>query len=392
MAEEPMNFEDYMDGKLEGVALAPDPVTPEPTPEPTPAATPVAETPVVAEETTPGLSDKLTKLLAGEKPDAAKEAIEEPDPEDKPPENATPAAQSRWAQMRQDQKWRKQNEPVLTQLQKDLEALRAEKAKTPAEEATRQEEIKRVRDERDALMKELQVSRVEATPEFREHIEKPINNILEQGKLLAKKYELSENSVLGALREADTERQGELLTELVATFNERDKVRLFTMGDQVADYQRQGTFIRENAKVALEALNRSNDERRKAETLRGQEDWKQALDVVGADFKAKLPLMQMVEGEDEWNKGTAHIEEIVRTADFTNMPAKHRAQILYQAAVLPRALVVQQTLLAENASLKKRLAKINQQTPGAGDGTPATTSSPSISSDLGFLDAVEAVN
>src|SRR5687767_9444265 len=116
---EDQSFENFMEDALEAVVVSPEPApapdpdpAPAPTPDPTPAE-PAAPDPAAPDpEETGLLSDKLTKMLSGApEPDPAAPAPDPaapapdpaaPDPaDDKPPANATPAAQKRWAEMRQ---------------------------------------------------------------------------------------------------------------------------------------------------------------------------------------------------------------------------------------------------------------------------------------------------
>lgn len=402
---EPESFESFMEDALSSVVVAPEPVAAVEPAAPTPAA-PAAPASVAAAEPAPVapakpaepaeslLSDKLTKMLAGQPAEPAEPAT--PDPaaaavaDEAPPANATPAAQKRWAEMRQDVKWRKENEGKFSQLQKDFEELKAKAVgPDPVIEKAREAEIAQIRTEREAYLKELQVSRVEATPEFRDNILKPMEGVLERGRGLAKKYTLEERDVVNALNEKDDSKRGDLLAEIAGTFSEPDRMSLYRMGDQLGDFRAQGDFVRSNAKVALEALQKSQAAQHAQRQTAALTEWSAAIDQIGSQYRANLPLLKTVEGEDEWNKGSAEIEQLVRSTKLYELPSTELVKILYQAAVLPRALNVQEKLIVENQSLRKRLSAYTAATPGAGEGESTAEVPAAADPNLGFLEAVE---
>lgn len=390
------SFEAYMDDALSDVVVAPEPAPPPaiiepaapavPAPaEPAAPTAPVTEPPVPTEE--PGLSDKLTKMLAGEPPAEAPPA---PDADDTPPPNATPAAQTKWAQMRQDVKWRKEHEPKLTQLQKDYDELKSKPpGPDPIAEKTRADELADLRTRAESYLKELQVSRVEATPEFRENILRPMDGLLERGKALAKKYSLEERDVVHALSETDDSARGDLLAGLASTFSEPDRMSLYRMGDQLGDYRSQAEFVKSNAKVALEALQKTEAVAFEQRKVKAVADWTQAIETVESTYRANLPLLKTIEGDDDWNKGTTDIAALVRNTKLYELPPVELAKILYQAATFPRALNVNEKLATEVIALRKRLAKFSAATPDAGGGSSTAGADLTPDPNLGFLEAVE---
>lgn len=384
--------------------LQPDP-TPEPTPTPTPVAptpepTPVAKeptptppTPDAAPETVPAsISDKLFKTLSGgaaDTPETPTPAPTDAAEADAPPGPSTPAAQARWAEMRQHEKWRKQNEPVLTQLQAEVEELRKKIATPPPEAIAQSEEVKRLRAERDGFLQELQVSRVEATPEFKNNILRPMEGVLERGRAMAKRHQLDEGTVVRALQDPDETRRGAALAALATEFSEPDRMALYRLGDQLSEYRANADYLRQNAKLAMETLQKnqaSEAEKRKSQM---EAAWTSALEEVGTTYRTNLPLLQKIEGETDWNTGTDEIERLVRNTKLYQLPPKELAKVLYQAAVLPRALSIQEKLVSEVTQLRKRLSQYQTVTPGAGEGQRQAETAPASDEGLGFLEAIE---
>lgn len=332
------------------------------------------------------LTDRLSELLSGKKEEPKAEVAAEPEVEEPAPPGSSPAAQSAWAEMRQHKKWRKEYEPKLAELTKEVETLRTSKPAEPEEIVQTRAELERLKSENEGYIQQLEISRVEGTPEFNQFVIQPIQAIVDRAQALAKRYEVSERDVVSALSEFDSAKQSELLTELAANMNEYDKVALFTMGDRLVELERNGAYIRQNAHVALASLDKSKAAQAEIDQKRAAVEWDGTLQAIGTDFRAKLPLMQKIEGQKEWNDGIESIEQNARSTKWEDLESPRRAQLIYQALLLPRSLTLLQKLVLENQAFKQRLNGIRKVSPGGGDPTPVPTAA--IDANLGFLEAI----
>lgn len=378
------SFEEMANAAIEGIgAVAPttDPIPaksePEPTPTPTPAVVPEPE-PIPE-------SDPLVSKLFGEpeEPTPSPTPPPEADLGDKPPgDKNTPGAQKAWAELRQDRKWRKENEP-------EFEKLKAKVAEFEKRPTGEDPQIAQLKTQAEQAMNLLRIRDVESTPEYAENITKPIQKMEEIAAGIAKKHELSVTKVLSALRETDSERQNELLADITEGLNDRDKSRIFSMTDQYGELVSKGKYLKDNAKVALEALMKD----RTASQKKRMEDLTQArsgaIEAVGVEFAKTLMLLQPIEGQEVWNQGITQINELAKKVQPEVMHPVARAKLIYQGLMLPRAMELLEKMSKDYKSTRLALNKYRKATPGGGDPNPNPAPGSEDLGKLGFLDAME---
>ena len=119
---------------------------------------------------------------------------------------------------------------------------------------------------------------------------------------------------------------------------------------------------------------------------------KNAFNEVWGLFEKELPLVQKVEGNEQWNKMVDGLRAEAERLDAEPLDHKRRAALTYQAVTLP--LVVQvfndyvQKTNKELSSLRSSLGEYRKATPSVASGqTPAKTETGDPS--LSFLDAIE---
>jgi hypothetical protein len=392
------SFEDAANSAIENIptpAVTPvgDPVVPAPAVVPaTPAepAKPAAEPelepdPIVAKiaETLLGKEPPTPAEVAAVAAAAAAAAAAAPDSAEAVPGDGpkTPAAQKAWAELRQDRKWRKENEPVIQKLTQENEEL---KKRTTGDDP----EKLQYKAHNDQLLAALRVRDVESTPEYIDNITKPMDEILTISGSIAKKVEMPESKVVAAIKETDPERQSEMLTEIAAGMNDRDKNRLFSMADRYGALTAQGKYLKDNSKIALETLQKD----RQAAFNKQQGDLRnsrvEALNTVAGEFEKNLFLMQPIEGQETWNTGITQLRELATKLDPETMHPQARAKLIYQAILLPRAIEIISKLAKEQQSTRRALAKYRQAQPSGGAPAPGATGGPDLTG-LTFEQMVE---
>jgi hypothetical protein len=378
MAEPAPSFEDFMSDDIEKVETPPVDTPPVDTP---PTDTP----PVVDEPAAPSIIDKVNDLLNPPEPKPDDKPADTPpadDPEDKPPGNATPQAQQKWIELRKEAKRAKQIDAELTSVKAELETLRKEPQSSDTDAS-----IKQLQKERDDLLQEVRIARVEGTPEFKDNIAKPMGDILEQARAIAKKHEIPERDVLTALTEADADKQGDLLAAVTENLNDREKQRLFNMADRYSDLENKAKYLRDNAHIALETLEKSHRERITQAQAAHEKEWTSALDTVSKEFSDTLFLLRPIEGEEEWNKGIQEVHALAKSTRLERLDPSMRAKALYQALLIPRALEFTKKQAETIAALRRQLGTMRKAKPGAGGGSPSP-STEAVNPDLGFVEAI----
>jgi hypothetical protein len=370
---------------------------------------PAAANKVAIPETTPEQAAKallpdFSKLAFGqpvekvaEKPQeqaSAKPAEPEEFPEE-PPGAATPQAKDTWGKLRTaNQHLWKQNADLISRI-KDAEArLKEFDGKTPMAS----DEYEKLTGERDNLSKELRLVKLEKTPEYQRAVQVPMEAIEAELKRLSTKYNIGAGRIREALIETDRDKQGDLLSRVTETFNDRDKINLFKLSDDAREVIRRKSVLQSDVKQALdyiEAKRTAEAERTKAETVN---EWNGAQKKAWKMLGDEVYLARPIEGNDQWNNDLEATKELVARTDLGTLAPTDRARILVQAALLPRALVTIHQLWNMYQDAAKGLQRYQGVTPGAGGGRATggegngqlAPGSPAADDGMSFIDAIES--
>jgi hypothetical protein len=313
---------------------------------------------------------------------------------EEPPGAATPQAKDTWGRLRtSNQALSKQNADLVNRL-KDTEArLKEFDGKTPM--AT--DEYEKLTGERDNLSKELRLVKLEKTPEYQRAVQQPMEAIESELKRLGTKYNVGAGRIREALVESDRDKQGDLLSRVTETFNDRDKMNLFKLSDDAREIIRRKSVLQADVKQALEyieAKRTAETERTKAESAN---EWNSAQKKAWKSLSDEIYLARPLEGNEQWNKDLDATKELVANTDLGAMPSLDRARILVQAALLPRALVAIHQLWNMYQEAAKGMQRYQGVTPGAGGGRASAgegngQAAPGTPSDDGmsFIEAIES--
>jgi hypothetical protein len=358
-------------------------------------------------ETTPEQSAKallpdFSKLAFGQpaekaSPEEKREALpqtkETPPSEDFPevlPGQGTAQAQETWGRLRtSNQALSKQNAKLSTQLKDLQEKIREFDGKTPMAS----DEYDRLTGERDELVKELRLVKLEVTPEYKKAVSKPMEVVETEIKRLGTKYNVNQHQIRSALTEADRDKQGELLSKVTDTFNDRDKMVLFRLADEAKEILRRRGVLQSDVKQALDyidAKRASDAEKNRSEaTVEWSGAQKKAWQVIANEVYLARPL----EGNEDWNRSLEAQKQLVAKTDLAALDATDRAKVLVQAALLPRALMAIHQLWDMYQAAAGSLKRYQGVTPGAGGGHSTGGEAPIASSndhDMSFVDAIES--
>lgn len=416
-APPPASFENFMSDQI-GASLKENPKLPSlnkdvPPGSPEPPSsfqqpTPAQTTPVIP-ETTPEQAAKVllpdfSKLAFGQQaekatkedsrtavtPDAAAAKPPEEFPE-KFPGTATPQAQDTWAKMRtSNQALWKQNAELTAKFKEAEEKLKEFEGKTPMAS----DEYEKLTTERDTLSKELRLVKLEATPEYKNAVSKPMGMVEDEIKRLGTKYGVNQHQIRSALSEPDRDKQGDLLSKVTDTFNDRDKLTLFKLADDTKEILRRRNVLQQDVKQALdyiEAKRTADAEKTKTERV---SEWHGAQKKAWKVISDELYLARPLEGNDEWNKALEQTKALVANTDLETLDATDRAKVIVQAALLPRALIAINQLWNMYQEASVSLRRYQGVTPGAGGGHSSGGESngapPTADEGLSFIDAVES--
>jgi hypothetical protein len=354
-------------------------------------------------ETSPLLPD-FSKLAFGQPIEKATEAERKADltskkevvpPEEFPekfPGSATAQAQETWAKMRTNvQTLYKQNSELTAKIKEHEEKLKEFDGKTPMAS----DEYERLTGERDTLVKELRLVKLEATPEYQKAVAKPLGVVEAEIKRLGTKYSISQSQIRSALTESDRDKQGDLLSKVTDTFNDRDKLTLFKLADDSKEILRRRSVLQQDVKQALEYIEtkRAADQER-TQTERKTE-WNGAQKKAWKTISDTLYLARPLDGNDEWNAGLEQTKALVASTDLDALEPVDRAKVLVQAALLPRAMAAINQLWGMYQQANGALKRYQGVTPGAGGGSSsggetANGAAESKEDGMSFIDAIES--
>lgn len=344
------------------------------------------------------LTDRLEKFEKGEetapweqKQEEAKEETTEPEAEKEETENkssdeepsteeADDSEETKNMSASAGAKFKELKSELKTYKTRVAELEKAvEEAKTTPQNP---EEVERMREQLAEYEREISVSRIEATPEYKRAVLEPTQAILDTASSLAEKYKIDTRKLVNALREESVNEGSDALTEMAADFSERDRVRLYRMADDLYDVSKRRDFLRENASVAMKEYEERQIQMEKEYHERSMKEMSQAVDKTWDElFKEK----QFINSMDQ--KDLENVRRFAKETDYFDAPPNERAYAVYSGLLLP--LVVAQLDAAQNkaAELEKALSKYKKATPkvsGNADTAPVQDTSTG-----GFLEAIE---
>jgi hypothetical protein len=311
---------------------------------------------------------------------ASKKEAPPAEPDEKELGNASDSAKNAFAAMRKDLKAEREKAAALEARLAELEKARAE---------TDPEEVQRLRAINEEYERELQVSRVEATKEFKDAVVVPMQAIRESVGNIASKYEIAESEILSAFSEADANTRADKLSDLAAGMNDRDKFALYELETKFARVQSTREKVVNNAKLALERIEQHRAEQEKAQREEYGKRYSMVVDKVIEEAREAVPLLRPIEGDDEWNAQLAEAEKFTREVDLNALNEDTRARVAMRSAIAPIIYGQFVSLYNRYQELEKSLEKYQKATPKAGGGGSAPAAPPKEEFD-DFMSALKA--
>lgn len=352
-------------------------------------AAPVAKTP----ETPKPEEQKPTD----EKPVVEKPVeVEKPEGDDidkiKKPEALSEKAASMWDELKNTSRNYKAKaeaaETAITELRTELTTLKETAGKPTPEVETQLAELAELRAQREAYeaaQKELSISRVESTDDYKRTITKPLTAIAERAKLIAKNNELSADTLLDAIAERDFEKQNDMLNEIVAGLKPVDQLTLVRMAEDARGiFDRKDQIEDDVVNAAKELAERQEKETATAKASYGKE-FAAGVDNAASEIKKRFPFIELAEGET-FDGVFGNLLQKAKETDFEAASPATKATAALSVLALERAMLQLQKMAEENKSLKARVAEERQADPGSGGEPPVTVLNNDGSG--GFLDRV----
>jgi len=255
-------------------------------------------------------------------------------------------------------------EQTVAELTKKVEELQAKAARLPE-----LEEKLHVFDEYE---KELSVTRLEVTQEYKNTILMPLQAIGETAETLAKANESDSEEILEVMREADPAKQRAMFKEATAGWDEVDKSELWgAVKDARVLLDKQET-MRNNASAASKEQASMALRREEATKAEHRKAFEASLKDVSTQLREKTPFIPLLEGETADDR-YALLEQRVSEVDFDSQTPRGKAFAAAAAILHPKMVQTVQKLQAEVNALKARVNASNSGKPSIAAGNAERT-------------------
>jgi hypothetical protein len=258
-----------------------------------------------------------------------------------------------------------------------------------ARDSSDPEEVTRLRQINEEYERELQVSRVEATKEFKDAVVIPMQQIRESVDTFAAKYEIAQRDLFEAFSETDPSTRADKLSDIAAGMNDRDKFSLYELEGRFNKVQSTREKVVNNAKLALEKINEHRQEQAKEHQEGYAKRYNSAMDKVWGEAQNVVPLLKKVDGDEEWNKQLDEAQNFARNLNFDAADEDARARVAVRSAIAPVIYGQFVQLFNKYQELEKAMEKYQSATPRAGGGATPASSAPKEEYD-DFLEVMKA--
>lgn len=340
---------------------------------PAPAPEPVVETPPVVEETPPAT-------------ETAPEVTDDIDSLELP-KNSSASAAENFKKVKETAKGYKAKVEAAEQL---IESIRAEYGAKETEYLTKAKDFEATAAEiaaykaREAefeeAQKELALSRVEGTADYKRTIREPLSAIADRAGVIAKANEVSKDLLLDAIAERDYDKQREMLDELIPGLKPVDQLYLVRMADDAREIFTRKEQIEADAVTAAKEIR----ERQEKESLQAKETnskaYTSAVDHAATELGKRLPFVALKEGETADGVLAKFVKDAKET-DFDAASPNTKATAALSMLLFERSLLQMQKMDSTIKALEKRITEARAAEPVVG-GPGAPPTAPDNSGDV----------
>ena len=263
----------------------------------------------------------------------------------------------------------------------EMEKMLADKETQSGNSEESSQQLETLKAKLDEYEREIAVSRIEASPQFKEAVMGPTQVILDSAISLAEKYEVVPRKLVDALREESMGDASDSLTEMAADFSERDRIRLYRMADDLAEVSRRRDFLKQNAAKAMAEMT----EKQQAYEVEAEKKYREeSLKVANTTWSETFennPVIQSL-GEEI----VKELRSSANESDLLDTAPEERAYAVYAGVALPHLVKKYTEISNKLAETEKALGKYKKATPKVSGNVDTSSQKQEIG---GFLDAVE---
>lgn len=269
----------------------------------------------------------------------------------------SPEAQAKWGELRRELREARAYAAQFEDAQNQGDVSQQIQAAAELERQVREYESKMQEYER-----ELSISRVEATREYKALVEEPLNAIVNSAEKVAGAYNVDANELINALTETDPKRQTQMLDELVEGMSERDRARIYRMADDTAAIYETDASIRARAAEALSEV-----------TAQQQAEAQYYAEQRAAEhFEATTKVWDMVtERLPDIGVDYQALRDDVFASNFDEATPEARSYAASASVVLPHLVKALSAKDARISELERALGGLKKATPTSPAGNAA---------------------
>lgn len=234
--------------------------------------------------------------------------------------------------------------------------------------------------------KEKMFSDLEDTEAYKSAVTEPLDNLMEQTKQLADKYDIDPEVLIDAFAQEDQTIQDETLAEILSEATDRDKAKIYRIIEDINPILERRSQLLENASEALNEANLAAEKRQEQEAAERLQDRTNAARNVAERVKKKLPFLSGIEGLD--------MDSIQQKAAEVDPSVLHPVDATYNsisAQLLPTIVKEYIGLQKEVDALTDRLSEYEEAEPTMSGTSPTSKQvAGQAKKDTSFADSIEA--
>ena len=312
----------------------------------------------------------VTKTDAGNA-DSTKDTtpdVDDSDPDnfpDMPPGKGSQASKDGWNKLKATAKDFKTKFETAEKTRADELAIRDAELEVLRKQVANLPELSERAKLADEAEKELAISRVEGTREYKETIEAPLIAIEDAAEAIAKANNVNFDDILDALTERDITKRRELLEDLMTGLRDTDKFDIIQMAKDTQQILTKRDNIRSRAAEArkeLEAITQANETKAQK---KAREDFESATAHSVSELRKRVPFIAINEGET----ADSVFNAILAKAKESNLDTANAATKAFSATagvLLPRVTLQLIHVQEENRKLQARIQASNASSPKVG--------------------------
>jgi hypothetical protein len=238
----------------------------------------------------------------------------------------------------------------------------------------------------EAYEKEKMFSDLEDTEAYKSAVTEPLDNLMEQTKQLADKYDIDPEVLIDAFAQEDQTIQDETLAEILSEATDRDKAKIYRIIEDINPILERRSQLLENASEALNEANLAAEKRQEQEAAERLQNRTNAARNVAERVKKKLPFLSGIEGLD--------MDSIQQKAAEVDPSVLHPVDATYNsisAQLLPTIVKEYIGLQKEVDALTDRLSEYEEAEPTMSGTSPTSKQvAGQAKKDTSFADSIEA--